>query len=180
MHQPRKVPTKIYILSCVHISLKINMSLIQITSATLGDASHSLGTSDIESDYRLDDKATGARSPAEAKNFSSSNCVQTGSWAHPASSVTLVPLVPRSSKSRSYFSFPFCRLHGGRGTALLACITLLKCRFTYFFVDVCLCSTFLRGKRQPQQIECVQENTHFNAYNSNVNNDGIFILQGVE
>jgi hypothetical protein len=37
------------------------------------------------SDYGLDDRAIGVRSPAEAKDFSSSLCVQTGSAAHPAS-----------------------------------------------------------------------------------------------
>jgi phosphotransferase system HPr-like phosphotransfer protein len=36
-------------------------------------------------DYRLDDRAIGVRSPAEAKDFSSSLSVQTGSEAHPAS-----------------------------------------------------------------------------------------------
>jgi hypothetical protein len=36
-------------------------------------------------DYRLDDRAIGVRSPAGAKDFSSSLCVQTGSGAHPAS-----------------------------------------------------------------------------------------------
>jgi hypothetical protein len=35
--------------------------------------------------YGLDDLAIGVRSPAEAKNFSSILCVQTGSGAHPAS-----------------------------------------------------------------------------------------------
>jgi hypothetical protein len=39
----------------------------------------------IVSDYGLDDRAVGVRSPAEAKDFSSSLCVQTGSGAHPAS-----------------------------------------------------------------------------------------------
>jgi hypothetical protein len=39
----------------------------------------------IVSDYGLDDRAIGVRSPAVAKNFSSSLCVQTGSGAHPAS-----------------------------------------------------------------------------------------------
>jgi hypothetical protein len=38
------------------------------------------------SDYRLDDRAIGVRSPAGAKDFSSILCVQTGSGAHPASS----------------------------------------------------------------------------------------------
>jgi hypothetical protein len=39
----------------------------------------------IVSDYGLDDRAIGIRCPAEAKDFSSSLCVQTGSGAHPAS-----------------------------------------------------------------------------------------------
>jgi hypothetical protein len=42
------------------------------------------------SDYGLDDRAIGVRSPAGAKYFSSSLCVQTGSGAHPAS----CPMVP--------------------------------------------------------------------------------------
>jgi hypothetical protein len=37
------------------------------------------------SDYGLDDRAIGVRSPAWAKDFSSILCVQTGSGAHPAS-----------------------------------------------------------------------------------------------
>jgi hypothetical protein len=40
--------------------------------------------------YGLDDRAIGVRSPAGAKDFSSSLCVQTGSGAHPAS-CTMVP-----------------------------------------------------------------------------------------
>jgi hypothetical protein len=40
----------------------------------------------IVSDYGLDDRAIGVRSPAGAKYFSSILCVQTGSGAHPASS----------------------------------------------------------------------------------------------
>jgi hypothetical protein len=39
----------------------------------------------IVSDYGLDDRAIGVRSPAGAKDFSSSLCIQTGSGAHPAS-----------------------------------------------------------------------------------------------
>jgi hypothetical protein len=39
----------------------------------------------IVSDYGLDNGAIGARSPAEAKDFSSNLCVQTSSGAHPAS-----------------------------------------------------------------------------------------------
>jgi hypothetical protein len=37
------------------------------------------------SDYRLDDRAIGVRSPSGAKDFSSNLCVQTGSGAQPAS-----------------------------------------------------------------------------------------------
>jgi hypothetical protein len=39
----------------------------------------------IVSDYGLDDRAIGVRSPAGAKDFSSNLCVKTGSGAHPAS-----------------------------------------------------------------------------------------------
>jgi hypothetical protein len=38
----------------------------------------------IVSDYRLDERAIRVRSPAGAKDFSSSLFVQTGSGAHPA------------------------------------------------------------------------------------------------
>jgi hypothetical protein len=39
----------------------------------------------IVSDYGLDDRAIGVRSPAGAKDFSYSLFIQTGSRAHPAS-----------------------------------------------------------------------------------------------
>jgi hypothetical protein len=39
----------------------------------------------IVSDYSLYDRAIGVRFPLEARDFSSSLCVQTGSDAHPAS-----------------------------------------------------------------------------------------------
>jgi hypothetical protein len=42
-------------------------------------------TVSIVSDYGLDNRAIGVRSPAGAKDFSSSLCVQAGSGAHPAS-----------------------------------------------------------------------------------------------
>jgi hypothetical protein len=46
----------------------------------------SLGSSvTTVSNYGLDDRAIGVRSPAGAKDFSSNLCVQTGSGAHPAS-----------------------------------------------------------------------------------------------
>jgi hypothetical protein len=77
------------------------------------------------SDYRLDDWAIGLRSPAEAKDFSCSLCVETSSEDHPASYPmgTRGPfpvgkgrpgrdpdhsshLVPRSRMSRSYHLSP--------------------------------------------------------------------------
>jgi hypothetical protein len=92
----------------------------------------SSGCSDsIVSDYGLDDRAIGVRSPAGAKNFSSNLCFQTGSEAHPASctmgtgrpfpgtkrgpGVTLNThphVVQRSRTSRSYTSSPPKRHHG--------------------------------------------------------------------
>jgi hypothetical protein len=39
----------------------------------------------IVSDYGLDDRAIGVRSPAGAEDFPSNLCVQTGSGAHPVS-----------------------------------------------------------------------------------------------
>jgi hypothetical protein len=39
----------------------------------------------LVSDYGLDDREIGVRSPAGAEDFPSSLCVQTGSEAHPAS-----------------------------------------------------------------------------------------------
>jgi hypothetical protein len=91
----------------------------------------------IVSDYGLDDRMIGVRSPAGAKDFSSNLCVQTGSGAHPAScpmgtggpfpGVKARPgrdadhslhLVPRSGMSRSYTSFPPSASMACSGTAL--------------------------------------------------------------
>jgi hypothetical protein len=85
----------------------------------------------IVSDYGLDDRAIGVRSPEGVKDFSSSLCVQTDPEAHPASctmgtggpfpeakggrgmTLTTHPhLVPRSIMSRSYSSSPPKRHHG--------------------------------------------------------------------
>jgi hypothetical protein len=79
----------------------------------------------IASDYGLDDRAIGIRSPVGVKDFSSNLCVQTGSEVHPASctmgtgdsslgtkrgrGVTLTThphLGPRSRMSTSYTSSP--------------------------------------------------------------------------
>jgi hypothetical protein len=49
----------------------------------------SIGSSgSIVSDYGLDDRAIGVRSPVGAKDFSSLLCVQTSSGAHPVPSPT--------------------------------------------------------------------------------------------
>jgi hypothetical protein len=44
-----------------------------------------VSSNSVVSDYGLDDRAITVRSPAGAKDFSSTLCVQTGSGAHPAS-----------------------------------------------------------------------------------------------
>jgi hypothetical protein len=97
------------------------------------------------SDYGLDDRAIGVRSPTEAKDFSSSHCVQTSSGAHPASctmgiggplpgrkrgrGVTLTThphLMPRSRMNRSYLSSPPSASMAFSGTALaLAAFSLV-------------------------------------------------------
>jgi hypothetical protein len=62
--------------------LHIVMILIKIFNSKIGSRVSSVS---IVSDYGLDDRAIGVRSPAEAEDFSCSLCVQTGSGAHPAS-----------------------------------------------------------------------------------------------
>jgi hypothetical protein len=52
------------------------------------------------SDYGLDDRAIGVRSPAGAKDFSSNLCGQTGSGAHPASCTMGTGGFPRGVKAR--------------------------------------------------------------------------------
>jgi hypothetical protein len=55
------------------------------TNTTTTTTSRSrVSSGSIVSDYRLDDRAIGVRSPAGAKDFSSSVSVQTCSAAHPA------------------------------------------------------------------------------------------------
>jgi hypothetical protein len=89
----------------------------------------------IVSDYGLNNRAIGVRSPTEARDFSFSLCVQTGSGAKPASNAMgaggpfpggkALPgrdaddsphLVPRSRMSSSYTSSP---PRACSGTALL-------------------------------------------------------------
>jgi hypothetical protein len=79
------------------ILLRIRGSRVQISerrSAILTEAFYGfpqslkrsrISSGSIVSDYGLDDRAIGVRSPAGAKDFYSSLCVRTGSGAHPAS-----------------------------------------------------------------------------------------------
>jgi hypothetical protein len=53
--------------------------------SVMGFSVSRVSSDSIVSGYVLDDRAFGVRSPAEAKDFSCSFCVQTGSGAHPAS-----------------------------------------------------------------------------------------------
>jgi hypothetical protein len=104
-----------------------------------GSVGSRVSSGSIVSDYGLDDRAIGVRSPAGVEDFSSSLCVQTGSGAHPASctvgtggpfpggkkrgrGVTLTThphLVPRSRMSRSYTSSPLRASMACSGIALL-------------------------------------------------------------
>jgi hypothetical protein len=112
----------------VKTSNNICKSRFQFSKIILISRSSSVG---IVSGYGLDDRAIGVRPSAEAKDFSSNLCVQTGSGAHPTSctkgtggpfpeaksdrGVTLTThlhLAPRSRMGRSYTSSPPKRHHG--------------------------------------------------------------------
>jgi hypothetical protein len=73
----------IYVSLCMLYSLPISVLSIINNGNNLKKSRISSGS--IVSDYGLDDRAIGVRSPAGAKDFSPSLCVQTGSGAHPAS-----------------------------------------------------------------------------------------------
>jgi hypothetical protein len=118
----------------------VSVGIIKVySSKTLCEPGSSVS---IVSGYGLDDQAIGVRSPAEAKGFFSSFCVQTGSGAHPASCLVgtggsfpgakVRPgcdtnhsphLVPRSRMSRSYTSPPSAFM-ACSGTALALAIRL--------------------------------------------------------
>jgi hypothetical protein len=66
----------------------LSAKLLQVTTfywLTLRDARSRVSSGSIVSDYGLDDRAIGVRSPAVEKDFSSILCVQTDSGVHPAS-----------------------------------------------------------------------------------------------
>jgi hypothetical protein len=122
----------------------------------------------------LDDRAIEVRSPAEAKDFSSSLCVQTGSEAHPAfctmgtggpfpgvkrgRGVTLTThshLVLRSRMSRSCTSSP--------PSVFMACIETASCTWIVVTTSNVDCANFgvdqldLRGWRSfREQEECMK------------------------
>jgi hypothetical protein len=75
-------------MSNVEINAKklLIVKALSLVTSPLGMNRGSSGS--IVSDYGLDDRAIGVRSPAGAKDFSSNLCVQTGSGAHPASCTT--------------------------------------------------------------------------------------------
>jgi hypothetical protein len=71
-------------------SLDTSVSLVgfyqwKLSCVGYKDVRSRVSSGSIVSDYGLDDRAVEVRSPAEAKDFSSILCVQTGSGAHPAS-----------------------------------------------------------------------------------------------
>jgi hypothetical protein len=98
----------------------------RVPNSTLRSGTYVSDKTESQYSVWLDDRAIEVRSPAEARDFSSNLCVQTGSGAHPASctmgtgvlssgvkrcrgvALTTHPhLVPRSWMSRSYTSSPW-------------------------------------------------------------------------
>jgi hypothetical protein len=112
----------------------------------------------IVSGYGLDDQAIEVRSPPEARSFSCSFCVQTGSGAHPASftmgtgdslpGAEVRPgrdadhsphLVPRSRMSKSYNSPPPpSAFMACSGTALAVALPMLLCMFRFLLLYTAL------------------------------------------
>jgi hypothetical protein len=121
-----------------HVSeLRPPTGLLFIPQVMIMEGSQGRSISIVLSGYGQEDRAIEVRSPAEARDFSSSLCVQTGSGAHSVSCTmgTVVPflggktrprrdadhsphLVPRSWMSRSCTSFPPCTSMACGGRAL--------------------------------------------------------------
>jgi hypothetical protein len=88
--QLESVFTLTYIILYWKANINCNITLLSVPLLCMIYTVHILGTEpgssgSIVSDYGLDDRAIEVRSPAEAKDFSCSLYVQTGSEAHPAS-----------------------------------------------------------------------------------------------
>jgi hypothetical protein len=115
----------------VHAKSTASANVAEIIMSTYLNLKEPGSSVSTVSDYGLDDREIGFRSPAGAKDFSSNLCVQTGSEVRPASctmgtgspfpgakrgrGVTLTThlhLVPKSRMSRSYTSSPPKRHHG--------------------------------------------------------------------
>jgi hypothetical protein len=64
------------------------------------DGSQGSSSVSIVSSYGLGDRTIEVRSPAEARDFSSNFCVQTGSAAHPASRPMVTGISPRKKRGR--------------------------------------------------------------------------------
>jgi hypothetical protein len=71
--------------AAVEFSNLIVTTYIQISNVLYSNIRSLVSSDSIVSDYGLDDRAIGIRSPTGAKDFSSILCVQAGSGAHPAS-----------------------------------------------------------------------------------------------
>jgi hypothetical protein len=67
------------------LGLRLYWATLSIFILSCGFQRIRVSSGSIVSNYGLEDRAIGVRSPAGAKDFSSSLCVQTGSGAHPAS-----------------------------------------------------------------------------------------------
>jgi hypothetical protein len=124
----------------------IHLSWLEKLNRVGLQAKDEMGSSDsVMFGYGLDDQPIEVRSLAEAKDFSSSLCVQTGSGAHPASCPmsTMGPFpggkaqpgrdadhsphkVPTSRMSRSYTSSPPSAFMACSGKALAFGFFLLK------------------------------------------------------
>jgi hypothetical protein len=63
----------------------VEIFYLSFNTGTGSELRSRVSSGSIVSDYGLDDRAIGVRSPAGVKDFSSSLCVHTGSGTHPAS-----------------------------------------------------------------------------------------------
>jgi hypothetical protein len=68
----------------MEVTLRLSVTSLEYV-AVLSAYRSRVSSGSIVSDYGLDDRAIGVRSPAGPKDFSSILCVQTGSGAHRAS-----------------------------------------------------------------------------------------------
>jgi hypothetical protein len=72
------------LLAIAAVKLHITETNDRLVNSVYVHALSRVSSVSVASDYGLDDRAIGVRTSAEAKDFSSNLCVQTGSGAHPA------------------------------------------------------------------------------------------------